>query len=525
MSNSENPGGNDRFSVDCDPADFRELGYHTIDLIAEYYDGLDSESVYKSPDPGELVALFDEPVPETGEEPSTVLDAWPKKILPNSTPMGSPRYYGYVMGSGVQIGVLAEALAAAQNANTGGWKPAPAATEIERRVVAWFAEMIGYPPDTDGLLTSGGTVANLVALATALQATADYDVARMGLQSEQRPGRFVLYVSDHEGHSSIVRAARVLGLGEDAVRLVPSDDDYRMDVGELVSLLDDDASHGLVPFCVVAQAGSINVGAIDPIDELAEVCEQRDLWFHVDGACGAFGAILPEKRPQYTGIERADSVTVDPHKWLYVPFECGSVLVNDGDALRDAFEMHAAYVDDNAPEEYTGHSYFESGLQMSRGFRALKVWMSLKAIGLDGYRKLLGRNVAQVELLDDLVRSHEDFESFHTPNLFMYSFRHAPGDLQAALTSEETDEQERIIIQQYLDEANDSVAVSIQNSGLGFLTTTEMDGHLVLRMSICNHRTTSDDVRQLFDAFVEAGTEFDDVSREYLAETVSTVVE
>lgn len=510
---------------DLDPEVFRELGYYAIDLITDYYRRLADEPVYKSPDPTDVVSLFDEPVPESGEDPRTILDAWREDVLPNSTPMGSPRYFGYVMGSGVQMGVLAEALAAAQNANTGGWKPAPAATEIERRVVAWFAEMIGYPTDTGGLLTSGGTVANLVALATALQATADYDVAREGLQSELRPGRFTLYVADHEGHSSIVRAARVLGLGEDAVRLVPSDDDYRMDVTELVSMLDDDADHGLVPFCVVAQAGSINVGTIDPIDELATVCERRDLWLHVDGACGAFGAILPEKRPQFAGIERADSVTVDPHKWLYVPFECGSVLVNDGGALGDTFEMHAAYVDDHAPEEYTGHSFFDSGLQMSRGFRALKVWMSLKATGLDGYRELLGRNVAQVELLDERVKGHDDFESFHAPNLFMYSFRYAPADIRAALESDRLDGTGRDPVERYLDEANDSIAASIQESGLGFLTTTEMDGHVALRMSICNHRTTEEDVEVMFDAFAEAGAEFDDASREFLVEEVPALAE
>lgn len=499
-----------------DPETFRELGYDAIDRITEYYRGIEEEDVYKAPDPPAVVELFDEPVPETGQDPANVLAAWTEDVLPHSTPMGSPRYFGYVMGSGVQMGVLAAALAAAQNANVGGWKPAPAATEIERRVVTWFAEMIGYPGDTGGLLTSGGTAANLVALATALQATAGYDVMGEGLQSDRRPGRYALYMADHEGHSSVVRAARVLGLGEDAVRLVPSDDEYRMDVDELAAMLDDDARHGIEPFCVVAQAGSINVGAVDPIDGLADVCAKRDLWMHVDGACGAFGAILPEKRPQYAGIERADSVTVDPHKWLYVPFECGSVLIRDDDAIRDAWEMHAAYVDDNAPTGYTGHSLFESGLQMSRGFRALKVWMSLKTIGLEGYRELLGRNVAQAERLDERVREHPDFRSFHEPNLFMYSFRYAPADLQEALDGEGLDAEDRESVEAYLDEANAAIAESIQESGLGFLTTTLMDGHEALRMSICNHRTTTADVERMFDAFASAGRDFDQRSREFL---------
>lgn len=510
---------------DFDPETFRELGYHTIDLITEYYEGIRDEPVYKSPNPGDVVGLFDEPIPETGQEPLEILDAWTEKVLPNSTPMGSPRYFGYVMGSGVQMGVLAEALAAAQNANTGGWKPAPAATEIERRVIEWFAEMIGYPTDTGGLLTSGGTAANITALATALNATAEYDVMREGLQSNRRQGRYTLYMADHEGHSSITRAASVLGLGEDAVRLVPSDDEYRIDVAELVRMLEDDAKHGLVPFCVVAQAGSINVGAVDPLDELATVCEQRDLWFHVDGACGAFGAILPEKRPQYAGIERADSVTMDPHKWLYIPFECGSVLVRDHETLRDTFEMHAAYVDDNTPGGYTGHSFFDSGLQMSRGFRALKVWMCLKAIGLDGYRELLARNVALVEQLHECVRERDDFEVLHDPNLFIYSFRFAPRDLRAALDGDRLSDAGRDAIETYLDEANVAIAESVQESGLGFLTTTEMDGHQSLRLSISNHRTTSEDIDRMFEAFAHEGADFHGVNREFLVEDVPLLVE
>jgi len=500
-------------TFDLDPDDFRELGYRTVDVIADYFAGVDDFPVFPGRAQSTVEAAFDESIPSSGQDPAAIVEEWPEKVLPNTTHTGSPRYFGFVMGSGTMMGVLAEALAASVNVNAGGWKPAPAATEIERQTVEWIAEMLDYPTDCGGLFTSGGTMANLTAILTGLRATAGYDTKARGLQTGERPGPYTIYMADHEGHSSVYRVAEILGLGADAVRLVPSRDDFTMDVDALEARLDADAAAGDVPFCVVGQVGSINAGAIDPLDEIADVCAERDLWFHADGAIGAVGAILPDKRPQYAGLERADSVTLDPHKWLYVPYECGCVLVRDESLLPEAFAMDAAYLQGTMRTPYEGFDYYEHGPQMSRGFRALKVWMSLKHYGVEGYRTLLSQNVRCAEHLDARVRESDDFVALHEPNLHVYSFQYAPADLQDAPAG---DDERREALDAYLDELNQRIADGIQLSGVAFVMTTSMHDRTVLRLSICSHRTTLDDVDETFETLREIGGQVDDELREGL---------
>ncbi|KAB1187702.1 MULTISPECIES: aminotransferase class V-fold PLP-dependent enzyme [Haloferax] len=493
------------------PDEFRDLGYRAVDIIADYFESIDDLPVFPGKAQTEIEAVFEEPLPETGEDPASILEEWPTRVLPNATHVGSPRYFGYVMGSGTAMGVVADALAASINMNAGGWKPAPAATEIERQTISWIAEMIGYPTDCGGQFTSGGTMANLTAILTGLRAKAGYDTKRSGLQSADQS--FTLYMSDHEGHSSIYRVAEILGLGSDAVRLVPSHDDFTMDVDALAEQLDEDVSNGDTPLCVVAQVGSVNVGAIDPLDEIATVCAERDIWFHADGACGALGAILPEKRPQYAGLERADSVTLDPHKWLYIPYDCGCVLVRDHSLLADAFEMHASYLEGTMRTPYEGLDYYEVGPQMSRGFRALKVWMSLKHYGVEGYRTLLSQNVHCTEHLDARVRDADDFVALHEPNLYLYSFQYAPPDLQALAADSP---QARDAVDTYLDELNQRIADEIQLTGTAFVMTTSIHGRTVLRFSICSHRTTTDDIDRTFEALRDIGEQVDSSLRQTL---------
>ncbi len=482
--------------------EFRELGYRVIDMISDYYESLDDAPVFPSRSSKEVAAFFDEPLPQDGQDPGTILEEWTAKILPNTTHLGSPRYFGFVNGSGTMIATLAEALAASVNMNAGAWKPAPAATEIERRTIAWLAELIGYPTTCGGFFTSGGTMANFTAILTALRNVAPYDTTGQGLQSEEREGRFTIYMSDHEGHVSITRVADMLNLGRQAVRRVPSKDDLTMDAGALRDLLDEDVARGDIPFCVVAQVGSINTGAIDPLREIGQICLERGIWFHADGASGAYGAMIPEKRPKYVGLEMADSITMDPHKWLFVPYECGCVLVRNPEKLRRAFSMTAPYLRGTLPTEYTGLDYLEYGPQMSRGFRALKVWMSLKHYGADGYRRLLTQSVRCAEHLDRLVRAADDFEALHEPNLFIYSFRYAP---QRYRTSGRVDEKDEA----YLDELNQRIADEIQAGGTAFVMTSRLRDRVVLRLSICSHRTTLEDISAVFDRLGEIGATLD----------------
>ncbi len=409
------------------------------------------------------------------------------------------------------MGVLAEALAASVNMNVGAWKPAPAATEIERRTISWIAEMIGYDRDCGGMFVSGGTMANLTGILTGLRNTAQYDTTTVGLQNDGRHGLFTIYMSDHEGHSSIVRVADLLNLGRQAVRRVPSRRDFTMDVQELERMLDEDVGRGHRPFCVVAQAGSINVGAVDPLEEIAEVCASRGLWLHADGACGAVGAMLPEKQSLFKGLERVDSLTLDPHKWLYIPYECGCILVRDAEKMRRAFSLTAPYLRGTLPTKYTGLDYLEYGPQMSRGFRALKVWMSIKHYGVEGYRKLLSQNLRAAEHLDGLVRSAPDFEALHEPTLFIYSFRYAPEDLRSRASRSG---RERALVDSYLDRLNQRITDELQLTGIAFLMTTSVRERTVLRMSICSHRTTLEDIEVVFDKVRELGQALDREERE-----------
>ena len=422
-----------------------------------------------------------------------MLDDWERRVLPNLTAIGSPRHFVYVNGSGNMIGALAEALAASVNTNAGAWKLGPAATEIERLTVRWLAALFGYPADCGGIFVSGGTMANFSAILAALRNSAEYDSTAEGLQSEAREGRFLLYVSDHEGHCSVTRVADMLNLGRSAVRLVPSRADFSLDCTALRRMLDADIARGDRPFCVVAQIGSVNVGCIDPLAELADLCAEYSLWLHGDGACGAPGAMLPELRERFVGIERLDSLSFDPHKWLAVPYDAGCVLVRDAEKLRRTFSISAPYLRGSLPSDYHGLDYLEYGPEMSRGFRALKVWMTLRHQGIEGLRSNLRSGIQRAQCAHELVTAHPDFEALHEPLLYLYCFRYRPRDLVGAADEE------------YLDHLNQMIAEQIQVSGLASVMTTKLRGRTVLRLSICSHRTTERDIENVFETMAMIG--------------------
>ena len=486
------------FEGDLSPEEFRRVGYRVIDEIAEYFSTIREVPVFAASTPDQVAGTFAEPLPETGQLPDEILDAWSERILPTATHLGSPRYFGFVNGSGTHISVLADAMAAAVNMNVGGWKAGPPATEIEKRVLAWLAEAIGYSADTGGLITSGGMMANFTALHSALRNVAPYDTTPRGLQDTERTGRFTAYTSDHEGHVSLVRVVDMMNLGRDALRRVPSREDLTMDPDALRNMIVADKANGDIPFCVVAQVGSINVGVIDPLNEIADICEEFGLWLHADGACGAVGAMLPEQRHLYAGLERADSVTLDPHKWLYIPYECGCVLIRDKEKQARAFSMHASYLRGTLPDMHQGYDFFENGPQMSRGFRALKLWMSLKHYGLEGYRKLLWQNILCANRLHDLVMQDPDFQVLHEPVINIYSFRFCPARLQ---TEESANE--------WLDRLNQNIADTIQRNGTAFIMTTKLRRRVVLRMSICSHRTRLQDIDRVFAELKRIGHQID----------------
>lgn len=480
--------------VDLPPEEFRALGREAVDLITDFFAELKDAAPFPAQQPAAVHALFDLPVPEAGEDPHAILADWSTKILPNSSILGHAKWFGFVNGSGSQIGAIADALASTLNANLGGWKASPAATEIERRTIAWLGEMIGYGSETGGIFLSGGTMANVAALRTAIHNKATWDITAHGLQGSGGVRQLTIYMADHETHVSFQSAVDLLGLGRNALRKVPSKPDFTIDVGALEEMLDADIAAGMTPVCIVGHGGSINVGALDDFDALADVAARRNLWFHVDGACGALGAILPELAKHFVGMDRADSVSFDAHKWLGAPYEAACLLVRKAESLRNAFATHATYLQSSLPSEYTGLNYFDYGPQLSRGWRALKVWMSLRLYGVEGYRAIFRRTIACAKHLHELVLASDDFEVVQPePELYIYSFRYVPAVLKGNDAK--------------LDELNQRVADELIKRQIAFTMTTRIRGRVTQRLSICSHRTTVQDIDETVAAMRMVGAE------------------
>jgi aromatic-L-amino-acid decarboxylase len=481
---------------DLDGEGLRRVGDRLVGAIASYHEGLPGRAVLPRVSPDEVADRFRGELPEDGEAAESLIEDWRDRVVPLLTAVGSPRHFGYVNGSGAMVGIFADALAACTNTNAGAWRLGPAATEIERQCLRWLARFVGYPEDAGGLFVSGGTMANFTAILTALRHVGPYDTTPHGLQDEQRRGRFLIYMSEHEGHVSVTRVADMLNLGRQAVRRVPVRPDFTMDAGALDKMLAEDRGRGDLPFCVVAQLGSVNVGAVDPIEAIADVCARHGVWLHGDGACGLLAAGLPGTRALFRGLERADSLAFDPHKWLGVPYDCGAVFVRSAERLRRTFSITAPYLraDD---EDYGGLDYLEYGPEMSRGFRALKVWMVLRFFGASGLRAVLEKNIALARRLHEMVRDHPDFEALHEPTLYLYSFRyvpHAVGEPAAATVMAEA-----------IDRLNESIAEAVRHSGVALVMTTRIRGRVALRFSICSQRTLAADVDRTFEVIAREG--------------------
>jgi glutamate/tyrosine decarboxylase-like PLP-dependent enzyme len=466
--------------------EIRRVGYRTVDMIADYLASLPQRPAFR-PVPPDLAAEFlrGTPPPETGKEAGAVLDEFAEVVAPYPFGQGHPRYWGFVNPPPTVIGVFAEALAAAMNSSCGGGNHA--AYYVERQVVEWFRQLVGFPSGSMGLLVSGGSVATLTALAVARHVKAGVDVRAEGVQ--RCDGRLVVYMGQ-EGHSCIRKAVELLGLGRDAIRTIPVDEHYRMVVTELESALRRDRDEGLRPIAVAASAGTVNTGAIDPLREIAAVCREHDVWLHVDGSYGGPAILTRRYRAELEAIALADSLALDPHKWLYVPAEAGLALVRDGEALRDTFSLVPPYIRSAGnPTGVYGLPWFsEYGVQQTRGFRALKVWMALKHHGLSGYARAIEHDLALADRLARLVRESESLELMGPPSLSIVCFRYAPPALRA--------DGDR------LDALNKALLERIQLGGEAFLSSTVMGGRFVLRACVVNPRSKESDI-DLFVGLVE----------------------
>ena len=487
--------GRRRADIAMTGEEFRRAGHALVDRIAEFLDGLPDRPVTTGEGPEEIRALLnaDAPLPEDGTDATRLLDEAADLLLNHSLLNGHPRFFGYITSSAAPIGMLGDLLAASVNPNCGGWILSPVASEIEGQTVRWIADLIGFG-EGDGLLVSGGNMANYTAFLAARAKAADWPVREQGLSAAAaRPLR--VYGSA-ETHTWIQKAMDLFGLGGDALRWIPTGDDLRMDLRALRDAIDRDVDAGDLPMMVIGTGGSVSTGAVDDLPAIAGICRERGVWFHVDGAYGGFAAAVPELDPRLAGIGMADSIAIDPHKWLYSPLEAGCTLVRDPRTLRDAFAYHPAYY-------YFGveaTNYVDLGPQNSRGFRALKVWLALRQVGRSGYQRMIAEDCALSRRLHRNMREHPEMEAF-TQDLSINTFRYVPPDLRDRRAEPETAE--------YLNELNEKVMGRLERSGKAFVSIAQIRGKFLLRACIVNYNTSAEDVEALPEIVAEVGRAVD----------------
>jgi aromatic-L-amino-acid decarboxylase len=470
----------ERMSLELSPEEFRQIGYRAVDILAEQLASIPAGPARGTLNEAQREALMRQPLPDTPQSPQALIERVASDILPYPMGNNSPRFFAWVNSPAAPLGILAEMLAAGLNASLAGGDHA--GTYVEHAVLNWLKEIVGFPVDSGGILTSGGSMANLTGLAVMRHVQTQGIVRSGGLSSAS--ASMVIYTSE-QGHSSIQKAVELLGIGSDYLRKIPVDDQYRMDVPALRAAIAADQAAGLRPVCVAASAGTVNTGAIDPLDEIADICAEFGLWLHVDGAYGAVGILAEQTAGLYRGIERTDSLALDPHKWLYVPVECGCTLVRDAQAMRDAFSLVPSYLRDDRALPW----FSEFGIQQTRGFRALKLWMVIQQIGIQGYRESISRDIVLARLLQARIRQRDDFELVAAGPLSITCFRYRPPQ-----TAPES-----------LDDLNRRLLEIVQQEGQVFLTSTILRNQVVLRACIVNFRTTESDLDFLLDTLADAG--------------------
>jgi aromatic-L-amino-acid/L-tryptophan decarboxylase len=470
---------------------FREAGRALVDTLATLLESVPDRPLVPDESPDDVRAVLNagRGLPDAGTDAAALLDRTVRLLFDHSLFNGHPRFFGYITSSPAPIGMLGDLLAAAVNANGGAWRLSPIATEIEAQTVRWIAELLGYPRAAGGLLVSGGNMANMVGLFAARAAAAQWDVRAQGLNASGAR-RLRIYTSA-ETHTWVQKGADLAGLGTDSIRWISTDAQQRMDANALREALDRDRAAGDVPLMVIGTAGSVSTGAVDPLIEIAELCRERDIWFHVDGAYGAFAAAVPGMLGDLCALNLADSVAVDPHKWLYAPLEAGCILVRDAEKLRAAFAYHPPYY--HFGQEAT--NYVEYGPQNSRGFRALKVWLALQQVGRNGYVRMIGDDIRLSERLYEQVARHDELEA-HTQSLSITTFRYVPRELRGASDAAS---------EAYLNRLNEALLERIQSSGELFVSNAVVNGRYLLRACIVNFHTTEADIDMVPDITARLG--------------------
>ena len=473
-------------NLDYAPAELRALLAQASDIAVDLYDHVDTNRPFHALSPTEVRRVFDEPLPRGKEDMRRLLEKVARDVYGAATLNIGPHYFAYVLSSGTHAGIVAELLAAALNQTVAKWHLGSAATELERVVIRWIAEFIGYPGDAGGTLVSGGSMANLTALAAARTRQSPFDVRTHGLCA----GPALTVYASTATHSCLDKSVEMLGLGARQLRKVRTRDDDTIDLGELQRMIGEDRAAGAYPICVVGNAGTVNTGAIDPLNALADLCAREGLWFHVDAAYGGPAAATRAAGRFFSGLERADSVALDPHKWLYVPLDVGCTLVRDPASLRDTFGINAPYLQQPGDTEERV-DLMDSTFQLTRSFRALKTWMTFKAYGADALRDAIESNIEVMRHLADLIERAEDFELLAPPGLSVVCFRYRPAHHQDKEAS--------------LDALNRGLLERAEADGRIFVAGTSVRGRVAIRACCVNHRTQQRHVERLLRILRELG--------------------
>ncbi|RKX94208.1 MAG: amino acid decarboxylase [Spirochaetes bacterium] len=466
----------------------RTLGHKMMDDVIDYMSTIREKPVWEHL-PDTAKKQINKSLPLEPEPAEKIYNDFLEHIMPYPSGNIHPRFWGWVIGTGTPMGALSELLSAAMNSNSGGLDH-HSANHVEKKVIEWLKEMMGFPDTGSGILTSGCSASNLIGLTTARNTMASYDIRREGINPEK--SKMTLYASV-EIHSSNQKAVELLGLGSTALRLIPVNEAFQIDLKVLKEAITKDREEGYFPFCIIGAAGTTNTGAIDDLDALADICKKDNLWFHVDGAFGAWAVITAQEKHLVKGIDRADSLAFDLHKWMYMPYEVGCILVRDEKDHRNAFSLTPAYLTHGSGGRgMTGGDlpwFSDYGFQLSRGFRALKVWMSLSEQGINKYSRIIQQNIDQIRYLEELIKTSPELELTVPAILNITCFRYVGTEIDNTK----------------LNELNKRIEIELQEEGIAVLSVTTIKDQIVLRAANTNHRTKRADFDLLVREVIKIG--------------------
>jgi aromatic-L-amino-acid/L-tryptophan decarboxylase len=475
--------------IEISKEDFKKVGFQLIDRIARLIDSIDERPVTKGESPKDLQRILGNAfLPENGSAVEELLAKTSDLLIDHSLYNGHPKFMGYITSSPAPIGMLADLLAAAVNPNVGAQILSPIATEIEKQTVKWLSEFIGVSPNYGGILVSGGNMANFTAYLAARTAKAPKNIKEEGLTTSSK--KLITYCSKST-HTWVEKAAILFGHGSKSIRWIPTDASNKMDIELLEETIKEDLENAHQPLMVVGTAGDVSTGAVDDLKSIASVCKKYDLWFHIDGAYGVPAAVIPELKSDFDGITEADSIALDPHKWLYSPLEAGCTLVKDPKHLTNTYSSHPEYYNFNKKEMESSQNFYEFGLQNSRGFRALKVWLALQQVGRKAYEKMLSEDIDLAKHFYELAKKHEQLEAI-THNLSITTLRYLPKD---EMRNNEA----------YLNTLNEALLDSLQLGGEVFLSNAIVKEKYCLRGCIVNFRTSKKDIEETVEIIVKEG--------------------